>query len=328
MNSLILIGVLLVLLIIFGMAAAMIMGNEREQKQRMMAVIRGRGGSQMEGNEKNRKSEGDKRRAEIAKKLKEEGEENGKKKKKATLEALFEQAGLKISVKKYWMFSFLSCFIFIVAAKVFGYSNFVALMAGIVGLFGLPRYIVRRKINKRQKQFLEEFADALEAMVRLLKAGMPVTEAIAMASKEFTGPVGEEMMRVYDAQKVGISLPEATLEAARRMPLTEMQMFATGISIQQQTGASLSEVLMNLAGVIRARFKLKRKVKALSSEAKASAGIIGCLPFLVGGAISFINPDYMGILFESTAGKVMLVGSAFWMSIGILIMKAMINFKV
>lgn len=328
MNPLIIIGALLVLLIVFGMAAVMIMGNEREQKQRMMAVIKGRGG-QMEGGEKSKKSEGDKRRAEIAKKLKEEEEEEGgKKKKKATLESLFEQAGLKISVKKYWILSFLSCFVFIVAAKVFGYSNFVALMAGIIGLFGLPRFIVRRKINKRQKQFLEEFADALEAMVRLLKAGMPVTEAISMASKEFTGPVGEEMMRIYDAQKVGISLPEATLEAARRMPLTEMQMFATGIAIQQQTGASLSEVLMNLAGVIRARFKLKRKVKALSSEAKASAAIIGCLPFLVGGAISLINPDYMGILFESTPGKVMLVGSAVWMSMGIFIMKAMINFRV
>lgn len=327
MNPLIIIGFFLVLLIVLGMAAAMIMGNDREQKQRMMAVIKGRGGP-AEGDEKSKKSEGDKRRAEIAKKLKEEDEDSGKKKRKATLESLFEQAGLKISVKKYWMFSFLSCLIFIMSTKIFGYSNFVALMAGIIGLFGLPRFIVRRKINKRQKQFLEEFADALEAMVRLLKAGMPVTEAIAMASKEFTGPVGEEMMRIYDAQKVGISLPEATLEAARRMPLTEMQMFATGISIQQQTGASLSEVLLNLAGVIRARFKLKRKVKALSSEAKASAGIIGCLPFLVGGAISLINPDYMGILFESTAGKVMLVGSAIWMSMGIFIMKAMINFKV
>ena len=105
-------------------------------------------------------------------------------------------------------------------------------------------------------------------------------------------------------------------------------MFATGVSIQAQTGASLSEVLMNLAGTIRARYRLKRKVQALSSEAKSSAAIIGCLPFLVGGGLMLINPEYMNPLFETFAGKVMLIGGGIWMMIGVLIMKAMINFKV
>ena len=175
---------------------------------------------------------------------------------------------------------------------------------------------------------MSEFSDALEAMVRLLKAGMPVSEAILMASKEFEGPVGEEMSRIYDAQKIGVSLPEAALEAARRMPLTEMQMFATGVSIQAQTGASLSEVFSNLAGVIRARFRLKRKVQALSAEAKVSAMIIGALPVVVGSGLYFINRDYMIVLFTTSIGKMMMGFCVFWMLCGVLIMRQMINFKV
>jgi tight adherence protein B len=112
------------------------------------------------------------------------------------------------------------------------------------------------------------------------------------------------------------------------VPLTEMQMLATGLSIQAQTGASLSEVLNNLAKVIRSRYRLRRKVAALSSEAKASAMIIGSLPFLVGSGLFLINPGYMDPLFETTAGKTILLAAACWMGIGIFIMKIMINFKI
>jgi tight adherence protein B len=202
------------------------------------------------------------------------------------------------------------------------------LLVGFTALFGFPRFVLKKKIQRRQKKFLEDFADTLEAMVRLLKAGMPVSEAIAMASREFTGPIGEEMARIYDAQKIGVSLQDAVLDAARRMPITEMQMFATGVSIQAQTGSSLSEVLTNLARVIRSRFRLKRKVQALSAEAKASAMIIGALPFLIGGGMYLINGDYIMILFTRPLGQAWLIGSAVWMTVGILIMRAMINFKI
>ena len=118
------------------------------------------------------------------------------------------------------------------------------------------------------------------------------------------------------------------MEATKRMPLTEMQMFATGLSIQAQTGSSLSEVLTNLANVIRSRFRLKRKIKALSSEAIASASIIGALPNIVAGGMYFINYDYISILFTNTTGKILLCGAIVWMLIGIMMMKAMINFKI
>lgn len=149
-----------------------------------------------------------------------------------------------------------------------------------------------------------------------------------MIAREFEGPVGEEMGRIYDKQKIGVPLHEAALEATRRMPLPEMQMFATGLSIQAQTGSSLSEVLMNLSGVIRARFRLKRKVKALSSEAIASASIIGALPCVVAGGMYFVNYDYLEVLFITPFGNVLLTIAFGMMMVGIFVMKIMINFKI
>lgn len=310
---------------IFGTGTYFILNitQQKKMRERSLSVIRGH--VQMDG-KKTEKDLQDRRRAEIAKKLEENKE--GKAKKEGGLKDKLVQAGLETSVKKFWLYSFISGVLSLLLMLMMHKGLIVTLLVTFVGFMGLPRYILRWKIRRRQKKFLEEFADALEAMVRLLKAGMPVGEAILMASREFEGPVGEEMSRIYEAQKIGVSLSEATLEAARRMPLTEMQMFATGISIQAQTGSSLSEVLLNLARVIRARFRLKRKVQALSSEAKASAMIIGSLPFLIGTGLYFINGQYMSVLFNTPNGQAWLIGSGIWMSLGCLVMKIMINFKI
>lgn len=316
-----------IILIIFGMAILFLINQEAERKKRVLSVIKGHGDHEKKFSAKDAQN---KRRAEIAKKLKETKEEELKKgkKKKATMSLLLEQAGLNISVKKFWMFSFLSMIGTVLIAKLLGQGPFVLLMAAIIGLLGIPRFVLKFITGRRQKKFLEEFADALEATIRLLKAGMPVSEAIHMISREFTGPVGEEMSRIYDKQKIGIPLHEAALEATKRMPLAEMQMFATGLAIQAQTGSSLSEILKNLAGVIRARFKLKRKIKALSSEAIASAAIIGALPNLLALGMYFANREYIMILFETPTGNVLLGFAVFWMLCGIVVMKIMINFKI
>ena len=249
-------------------------------------------------------------------------------KSKDTLKTLIAQTGMKISIKSYWIGSV----IFACLTTLIGYSlNLAPLLLVLIfalSLFLMPKLFLKMKAGKRQKLFLKDFADALEAMVRLLKAGMPVSEAIAMVAKEFDGPVREEMEQIYEAQKIGVSLPDATLAAARRMPIPEMNMLATGVSIQQQTGSSLSEALSNLANLIRARHRLKRKVVALSSEATISAGIIGSLPIFVGGMLYLINPEYTGLLFTDPLGKVLSTGAVIWMCIGIFIMKQMINFKV
>lgn len=299
--------------------------QEKKRRARAMTVIRGQAQTAVAVSEKDLK---EKRRAEIAKKLKDSGDDEGKSKKKADLKQKIAQAGLSITTKQFYLFSLLFAVVATALAHLAGQPVYVCVMIAFAGFFGAPRYFLRRQAKRRQKKFLEDFADALEAMVRLLKAGMPVTEAIAMASREFTGPIGEEMSRIYEAQKIGVSLAEAVLESAHRMPITEMQMFATGISIQAQTGSSLSEVLMNLARVIRARFRLRRKVEALSSEAKASAMIIGALPFLVGGGMYLINKEFIEVLFVTTKGNMWLIGSGFWMFLGCMVMRQMINFKI
>lgn len=317
-------------LIIFGLVFIVVVGFslltmkqvEKNRNQRALSIIRGQ--SVTEHRVKGEKDNQNRRRAEIAKKLK----NNNEHERKETIDIKLKQAGLNMSVKQFWLCSVILMAIAIGIAIMAKLSPIAIVLIGITALLGLPRYILRWKIRRRQKKFLGDFADALEAMVRLLKAGMPVTEAIKMAGQEFEGPMGEEMLLMYESQRVGMSLPEAAQMGARRMPITEMQMFATGMTIQQQTGASLSEVLTNLAGVIRARFRLKRKIQALSSEAKASAMIIGALPFLVGFGMFFLNPEYAMLLLTTPTGKFWMGLSAVWMGVGIFIMKAMINFKI
>jgi tight adherence protein B len=322
----IIIAVILVL-VVAGTIIAVMMNREAERKKRMMSVIKGTAaGADAQVDEKDLQN---KRRAEIAKKLKDEKEEEKEKaSKKATLGMMLEQAGLAASVAQFWIVSVISMFVFIGLAKVMAQPPMVLGLAAIIGLLGFPRFVIKKMAAKRQQNFLTEFPDALEATVRLLKAGMPVSEAISMIAKEYDGPVGEEMGRIYDKQKIGIPLHEAALDATRRMPLAEMKMFATGLAIQSQTGSSLSEVLMNLSGVIRARFKLKRKIKALSSEAVASAGIIAALPVLVTLGLYFLNYDYLAVLFDTKMGNILLTAAIGWMGVGVFIMKQMINFKV
>ncbi|MGE4313696.1 MAG: type II secretion system F family protein [Pseudobdellovibrionaceae bacterium] len=316
--------IILVLVILF-MAYMFVRADKQRRYEQRMAII---SGQKDFGTKGSKISVQDKRRADLAKKLK--GEQTGKERpRKEVLKARLELAGIQNpSIGKFWMLSALSCLIGTGLMLLLGMGGIAVIFTAIFFLLGFPRFVLSRMIARRQKKFLEDFADALEAMMRLLKAGMPVGEAILMVSREFTGPVGEEMSRVYEEQKVGIPLSEAVFKAAERMPLTEMQMFATGITIQQQTGSSLSEILQNLATVIRARFRLKRKVAALSAEAKASAAIIGSLPILVATGMYFINHDYMILLFTTPTGKMLTTGAVCWMCMGVLVMKQMINFKV
>lgn len=323
MTLYLIIGALIVFLVI-GMVYAVRMNNEAERRRRVMAVV---GSQKAEGKGKKGNVQ-EQRRAELARKLKEVEEGVSKKKKEASLDEMIMQAGFEFSVKKFWVVSAILGALVVFLASAMGYSLFVVAMAGITAFLGLPRLFLKMAANRRQKKFLEEFADALEAMTRLLKAGMPVTEAIKMVAREYTGPIGDEMSRIFDQQKVGIPLPEAVINCAKRMPLPEVQMFATAVAIQTQTGSSLSDVLTNLAGVIRARFRLKRKVQALSSEAKASAMIIGALPCIVALGMYVVNREYIEVLFYDRTGKLLLGGAIFWMFCGVMVMRQMINFKV
>ncbi len=320
------IAIVLVIMSVGGVMAYII-GQKQQQRDRLVSVITRSHGSQVKEDGKDKQLA--KQRADIAKKLKEASHESEKKKDKTTIKELMQQAGIEAPASRFWLWSLVFALVVVACVKLFtAWPTIAIVFITITAFLGIPKMFLRRKADRRQRKFLEEFPDALDASVRLLQAGMPISEAIAMVSREFTGPLKDEMVRMYENQKIGVPLGQAALETARRIPLTEVHMFATALLIQSETGSSLSEVLSNLSAVIRARFKLKRKVKALSSEAKASAAIIAALPVLVSFGLWCVNEKYIGILFHTPLGNFWLCVALGWMGIGIGIMKAMINFKV
>ena len=316
----------IVMMLLMGGGYAVYSVTEKRRRRRIVEVI---GGQAPAGKTaQSAKEAAEQRRTRLAQKLKESTEEEKAEKKGTKLPELFMRAGWKVGVKQFYLYSFLFAALVTAGLVLWGKSPFVVIAGGFTAFLGLPRLFLKRAIQRRQKLFLADLADMLESVTRLIKAGMPVSEAVRMISREFTGPVGEEMEIVYEQQRVGVSLADAMAACAERMPLTEMYMLATAVNIQAQTGSSLSEVLENLARMVRGRFKLKRKIQTLSSEAKSSAMIIGALPIFVASAMYLINPDYVGILFTTGTGKVFLFGAITWMGVGILVMRAMINFKV
>jgi len=316
-----------VLVILLGAGVFATVVNQRQAKQaRYMSVI----ARDRTGREETKDKQLARQRADIAQKLKEAGaSEAAKKKDRTSLKDQMMQAGIEASATRYWLVSLLfATIVYGLMSFLTGWPSIALVFIAITAFLGVPKLFLKWRAGRRQRQFLEEFADALDASVRLLQAGMPISEAIAMVAREFEGPLRDEMMRIYENQKIGVPLGQAALEMAGRIPLPEAHMFATALQIQSETGSSLSEVLSNLSSVIRARFRLKRKVKALSSEAKASAAIIAALPILVASGLYAVNEPYVSVLFHSPTGNVLLAGAVFWMMCGILIMRAMINFKV
>jgi len=318
---------IVVLILALAVGASAVLSGQQKKRNRYMAVI-ARDGSISSGDDKDKLA---KQRADnIARKLKAAGQDEAKKKDKdkTSLRDLMMQAGYEAPMSRYWMFSLLFAVVVFVFLKMTSWPSIAVFFVTFTAFAGVPKLFLKWKAARRQRKFLENFADALDASVRLLQAGMPITEAVAMVSREFEGPVRDEMMRIYENQKVGVPLGEAALQMARRIPLPEVHMFATALQIQSETGSSLSEVLSNLSAVIRARFRLKRKIKALSSEAKASAAIIAALPILVSLGLYLVNEPYISLLFTLPKGKLLLSGAIFWMCCGILIMRQMINFRV
>lgn len=320
------IGIIVVFLALAGMASAVVGQRQDRQKRYLSVIARTKSG---QGGEEGRDKNIVRQRADLARKLKEAGAENQEKQKdKTSLRQMMQMAGIESPVSRYWIWSagFAACVWGLLLLT--SWPMIAKIFIIFTAFLGIPKMFLKWKAGSRQKKFLKEFPDALDAMARLLQAGMPMSEAIAMASREYVGPLREEMTRIYENQKIGIPLGEAALLTARRVPLTEVHMFATALQIQSETGSSLSEVLGNLSNVIRSRFRLKRKVQALSSEAKSSAAIIGALPVVVTLGLYLARPEYIGILFTLPKGKVLLAGAGIWMSFGVLMMRQMINFKV
>lgn len=204
-------------------------------------------------------------------------------------------------------------------------------LAVFVGLFagaGIPHFFVGRAINKRLNGFVSRFPDALDLLVRGLRSGLPITETLGIVTSELPGPVGEEFKAVTDRIKVGKTMEEALQDTADRLNMPEFSFFCITLAIQRETGGNLAETLANLADVLRKRAQMRLKIKAMSSEAKASAYIVGALPFIVFFLIWSINPGYIGKFFVDQRLMVAGLGGLVWLSLGGFIMAKMVNFEI
>lgn len=247
---------------------------------------------------------------------------------KPPLKVQIRQAGLDLTMERFYLYSVVCGVVLTALLFIAGVPLLVLGGAFVAGTFGLPRWFVAFKRQRRVKAFLEEFPNALDVIVRAVKSGLPLNDAVRLIASELPEPVRTEFRRVVESQQLGLSLPEATLRMPETMPCPEASFFGIVIQIQSQAGGNLSEALGNLSRVLRDRKKMKAKIQALSMEAKASAAIIGALPFIVAFLVYLSSPTYIMPLFTTSTGHLILVISGIWMSMGIFVMKKMMNFEI
>jgi tight adherence protein B len=248
------------------------------------------------------------------------------KEKSVPLSTRISQAGLSWSVQKFWIISGILAGVgffiaFVVGGGVLGAAG-IAFGAGL----GLPRWLLGYLKNKREKAFLKALPDAVDVIVRGIKAGLPLFESIKVVAADSPEPLKSEFLAIIETQAIGMPLGEACARLYERMPVPEANFFGIVIAIQQKSGGNLSEALGNLSKVLRDRKKMAEKIQAMSMEAKASAAIIGSLPPVVMALVWLTTPDYIALLWTERLGQFMLLCCVAWMTIGVLVMKKMINF--
>lgn len=246
----------------------------------------------------------------------------------ALLAKRIQQTGKSITLPQYAMAS-VGLGLLVSAALIFkGLPILLAILVGVFVGIGLPHFVIGKLIKRRINQFTVKFPDALELMVRGLRSGLPISETIGIVADEVPGPIGDEFRNVSDKMKIGRTMEAALQETADRLGTSEIQFFVITLAIQRETGGNLAETLSNLADVLRKRAQMKLKIKAMSSESKASAMILGSLPFIVFILIWFINGEYMQGFFSEPRLMIAGGGGLVWMSIGVFIMSKMIDFEI
>lgn len=237
-----------------------------------------------------------------------------------------QQAGLRWSRRTFLLFSLASGLATFAVAFSLGAPLYAIAAFALAATFVLPRWLVNFLRKRRMKKFLNEFANAMDVIVRGVKAGLPLNDCIRIIASEAVEPVRTEFRQISEAQTMGVSLADAVARLPERVPVPEATFFAIVVAIQSKAGGNLAETLGNLSRVLRDRKKMLGKIKAMSMEAKASAFIIGALPIIVMGLVFVTSPAYIMLLFTDPMGNIILAASGIWMTIGILVMRRMINF--
>ena len=248
------------------------------------------------------------------------------KEKRLPLSTRLTQAGLDWSTQKFMVISAILGAVFFAGAMLVGGGLLAAVGLAFGAGFGLPRWGLSYLKKRREKKFLKALPDAVDVIVRGIKAGLPLFESIKVVAADAPEPLKGEFLAIIETQAIGMPLGEACQRLFERMPVPEANFFGIVIAIQQKSGGNLSEALGNLSKVLRDRKKMAEKIQAMSMEAKASAAIIGSLPPVVMILVYLTTPDYISLLWTHPTGQLMLVGCVFWMSMGIMVMKKMINF--
>ncbi|MGN6147518.1 MAG: type II secretion system F family protein [Rhizomicrobium sp.] len=317
--------VLTVMLVVLALGGAgfAFAGNTGASKKRMAAVS----GSAATVAVGRGSSENAQRRKNVSALLKDLEKQQAEQKKRVTLRRRLEWAGLTIEPRTYWGLSGLAALAAVLVCLLTHQSILPTLLVAVPVGLGLPRWVLNFLKNRREKAFTSEFANAIDVIVRSVKSGLPTNEALKIVAREIPEPVAGEFHKLTEGLKVGVTLEQGLKKMFENMPTAEVSFFAIVMTIQQKSGGNLSEALSNLAFVLRDRKRLQGKIRAMSSEAKASAMIIGSLPPVVMGLVYMTSPQYISLLFSERMGNIMLTGCVFWMSIGILVMRKMISFK-
>jgi len=253
-------------------------------------------------------------------------EERAKKKRRVPLPIRIEQAGLNWSKRRFIMTGAALGLAAFLLATIAGLGLVAGLGFAFAASCGIPFWLLSFLKKRRESKFLYNFPDAVDVIVRGIKAGLPLLDSLKLIANESEEPIRSEFRSIIETQTVGIPLGEACLKLYERMPVAEANFFGIVISIQQRAGGNLSETLGNLSRVLRDRKKMKAKIQAMSMEAKASAAIIGALPLIVMTLVYLTSPHYIELLWTEPFGRVMLACSGTWMAIGVFVMKKMINF--
>jgi tight adherence protein B len=253
-------------------------------------------------------------------------EARGQKERRLPLSSRLTQAGLDWTPQKFMILSGILGAAAFMAAMLGGGGLLGAAGLGFAAGFGLPRWGLGFLKTRREKKFLKALPDAVDVIVRGIKAGLPLFESIKVVAADSPEPLRGEFLAIIETQAIGMPLGDACARLFERMPVPEANFFGIVIAIQQKSGGNLSEALGNLSKVLRDRKKMAEKIQAMSMEAKASAGIIGSLPPIVMLLVYLSTPDYISLLWTHPTGQLLLLGCAIWMSIGIFVMKRMINF--
>ena len=248
--------------------------------------------------------------------------------KPALLRRRLEMTGKDISLAKYATISLTVVIVTFTLLKLKGLPTLLALMMSLFIGIGGPHFVIGKMIKRRLAKFTSNFPDAIELMVRGLRSGLPITETLGVVASEIPGPVGIEFRTVSDKMKIGRTMEGALQDVADRLGTPEFQFFVITLAIQRETGGNLAETLSNLADVLRKRAQMKLKIKAMSSESKASAYIVGSLPFIVFTLVYMMNPKYLRGFFTEPRLMVAGLGGLIWMSIGAFIMAKMVRFEI